>query len=69
MSICQGYILYTSHIALRLLTCLLAPNWRSGRGKVLLSVADAHKPVDFIVGRLLGETVVPQQVDDIVMAT
>jgi hypothetical protein len=34
-----------------------------------LSVAIAHKPVDFIVGRLIGETVVAQQVDDIVMAT
>jgi hypothetical protein len=69
MSICQGHILYAFRIALHLFIYLLASNWQSGLDKVPLSVAIAHKPVDFIVGRLLGETVVAQQVDDIVMAT
>lgn len=69
MSIRQGHILYAFRIALHLLIYPLAPNWQSGLGKVPLSVVVAHKPIGFIVGRLLTETVMAQQVDDIVMAT
>jgi hypothetical protein len=69
VSIRQGHILYAFRIALHLVTYPLASNWQSGLGKVSLSVVVAHKPVGFAVGRLPRETVVAQQVDDIVVAT
>jgi len=69
MSIRQGHILYVFRIALHLVIYPLAPNRQSGLSKVPLSVVVAHKPVGFTIGRLLKETVVAQQVGDIVMET
>lgn len=69
MRICQGYILDTFNVALHFLIDLLAPNWQSSLGEIPLAVTIAQKLMDFVVGCLLGETVMSEVVDDIVRAT